>query len=62
MSGSHEYYASTCKMCGDDCDGSFCSHACQRDYEDGLADYLYEQERDRRLFEESETLKELCND
>lgn len=42
------YYTSTCRNCGEDCDGEFCSWDCQEDYEDGLGDWLYEQYRESR--------------
>ena len=44
-----EYYKNQCKECQADCDGEFCSYECQREYEDGLGDYLYEIEKDRQL-------------
>ena len=49
-----EYYTSTCKMCGEDCDGKFCSWACEEEWNDGRADYDMEVARDRKLDEEWE--------
>lgn len=44
-----EYYANTCKNCGEDCDGKFCSWECEQEWQDGYEDYLYEAARDARL-------------
>jgi len=44
----------TCKNCGEDCEGLFCSWECKQDWEDGRGDYLYEMARDRRLLDEEE--------
>lgn len=46
------YYTSICRTCQNDCDGEFCSYKCRQEYEEGYEDYLYDQERDRRMMEQ----------
>lgn len=48
---SHDYYQGQCKLCGDDCDGTFCSWACREEWEEGKGDYDYERYRDALLDE-----------
>ena len=50
-----EYYTGTCKGCGKDCDDKFCSWACKEEWEEGYAEYLYDQARDVMAEEEYES-------
>ncbi len=56
-----EYYTCICKNCCEDCDGEFCSYECREEWESGYGDFLYEQEKDRRMMEESDHAHELIN-
>ena len=46
-----EYYHSTCRNCGEDCDGRFCSNSCQEEDAEKKYQKMYENEIEKRLIE-----------